>query len=132
LPKRNPDRRRRAASYIKLAPMGFLVRKTPMLLCPCNSQADVLARVCLAAKRSCSKTPWHRRHHRKSTSVDLKFLPHAELFRLRRTTLRARPPLYNPHSRNCAAASRFSPTRFIPPSPLRQPIRGLIASRLWG
>ena len=54
------------------------MRKTPMLLSPFNSQADVFAGVCLAAKRSCSKTPLRRSHHRTSTDVDLKFLPYAE------------------------------------------------------
>ena len=47
-----------------------------------------------------SLTSLSRRHHKKSTSVDLNLLPYAELFRLRRTTLRAQPPLYNPHSHN--------------------------------
>jgi hypothetical protein len=37
---------------------------------------------------------------RKITGVDLNRLPHAELFRLRRTTPRAAAPLSNPHSRN--------------------------------
>jgi site-specific recombinase XerD len=45
-------------------------------------------------------------------------------------TLRARPPFYNLHSRNCTAAPRFSPTRFIPLSLLPESFRNLIASRL--
>jgi hypothetical protein len=39
---------------------------------------------------------------------------------------------YNPHSRSCTAAPRFSPTRFIPPLLLRRCRQDLIASNLWG
>ena len=42
------------------------------------------------------------------------------------------PRFYNLHSRNCTAASRFSPTRFIHPSFLRRSFQSLIASRLQG
>ena len=64
-----------------------------------------------------SLTSLSRRHHRKTTRVDLNLLPYAELFRLRRTTLRAAPPLYNLHSRNVRAAPRFSPARSASESP---------------
>jgi hypothetical protein len=69
-----------------------------MLLNPFNSLPVLFAQVCLTTPRSCCEAPLNRRYHGKSTRVDLNLLSYAELFRLRRTTLRVRPPLYNPHS----------------------------------
>jgi hypothetical protein len=50
--------------------------------------------------------------------------------RYRVTALHAIAVLSNPHSRNCTAAPRFSPTRFIPPARLQRSRRNLIASSL--
>jgi len=80
--------------------MGFLMRNTPMLLNPFKSLRPLFAQVCLPTPRSGCEAPLNRRRHRKSTNLDPNLLPYAELFRLRRTTLRAAPPLYNLHSRN--------------------------------
>jgi len=94
--------------------MGFLMTKTYSLLSPFHSHPAVFARVRLPWRRTGSEATLRRRHHRKSVGVYLNLLPLFDLFRLRRTTLRAAAPLYNPHSRNVRAAPRFSPTRFIP------------------
>ena len=80
--------------------MGFLVRKTQPFLILCKSQRALCARVCLLEPRDGCKSTSRRCHHTKSIGFDLNLLPYAELFRLRRTTLRAAVPLYNLHSRN--------------------------------
>jgi hypothetical protein len=62
--------------------------KTTSLLSFFNSQGALYPGVCLAGKRSCSKTPLHRSHHRKSTGVDLNRLPNATLSLTKRHTPR--------------------------------------------
>jgi len=59
--------------------MGFLMRKTQMLLNPFNSLRPLFARVCLPTPRSGCEASLNRRHHRKSASTDLNVLPYAEL-----------------------------------------------------
>ena len=95
-----------------------------------NSPSALGARVCLRVRNNYSLTR-HRSNHRKSIGVGL------YLHRLAARLLPKLPSprcggLYNPHSRSCTAATRFSPTRFIPPLTLSRSSRGLIASRLWG
>jgi hypothetical protein len=80
--------------------MGFLVRKTQMLSYLLSSQPAVFARVYLPVRRTDCEAPSQCGNHGKSVGVQLNLLPYAELFRLRRTTLRAAATLYNPHSRN--------------------------------
>jgi hypothetical protein len=48
---------------------------------------------------------------------------HMPFYRDQSATLCAAALFYNPHSRNCTAAPRFSPTRFILPSLILRPIR---------
>jgi len=68
--------------------MGFLVRKTQMRVNLFYCLQAVFAQLCLLTPKSCSQTPWHRRHHRKSTAVDLNRLPNATLSLTKRHTAR--------------------------------------------
>ena len=65
------------------------MRKTQMLVDPFNSLLAVFAQLCLLIPRSRCQAPLHRRHHRKSTSVDLNLLPYAELSLTKRDTPRS-------------------------------------------
>jgi hypothetical protein len=69
--------------------MGFLLRKTQMLVDPFNSLLAVFAELCLLIPKNRCQTPLHRHHHRKSTSVDLNLLPYAELSLTKRHTPRS-------------------------------------------
>jgi hypothetical protein len=101
------------------------------LLSTFYSQHAVSARVCLRVRKSYSVT------HCTAAITENRSLPiltftHLPFYRYQSAILCAAPALYNPHSRYCAAAQRFSPTRFILPSLLPRLFQNLIASSLWG